>query len=129
MYRLIFGLFLKLKKFVVHLWAFWIILLQRHRKFRCIIIFLSGMQLKIPAHKCDRYRVGWKWSTQRLVEDCMSRGLTHTHMARGFSDLYHVFAQKQCILCPALHHGCLTLLYITSIRDFFCPWNNLARLY
>ena len=35
----------------------------------------------------------------------------------------------QCILCPALRHGCLTLLYVTSIRDFFCPWNNRARLY
>ena len=38
--------------------------------------------------------------------------------ARGFSDLYQVFARKQCILCPALRHGCLTLLYVTSIRDF-----------
>ena len=53
----------------------------------------------------------------------------NTHTACGFSDPYHVFARKQCILCPALCHGCLTLLYVTSIRDFFCPWNNRARLY
>ena len=46
------------------------------------------------------------------------------HTARGFSDLYHVFARKQCILCSAVRHGCLTLLYVTSIWDFFCPWNN-----
>ena len=43
-YRLIFGLFLKLKK----LWraneAVRIILLQRHKKFCCVIIFLSGMR-------------------------------------------------------------------------------------
>ena len=51
----------------------------------------------------------------------MSTGLTNTHTARGFSDLYHVFARKQCILCSALRHGCLTLLYVTSIRDFFAP--------
>ena len=118
--RLIFGLFLKLKK----LWraneAFRIVLLQRHKKSRCVIIFLSSMQKKkIPAGKCDRYQVGWKWSTRRLVEDGMSTGLTNTHTARGFSDLYHVFARKQCIRCSALRHGCLTLLYVTSIRDFF----------
>ena len=59
----------------------------------------------------------------------MSRGLTNMHTACGLSDLYHVFARKQCILCPALHHGCLTLIYVTSIRDFFYPWNNRARLY
>ena len=39
----------RLKKFMVHLWAFRIILLRRHKKFRCVIIFLSGKQLKIPA--------------------------------------------------------------------------------
>ena len=77
------------------------------------------MQLKIPAHTCDRYRVRWKWSTQQLVEDWMSRGHTNTYMAHWFPDLYHVFAWKQCILCPALHHGCYTLIYVTSI--FFAP--------
>ena len=51
----------------------------------------------------------------------MSTGITNAHTARGFSDLYHVFARKQCILCPALRHGCLTLIYVTSIRDFFLP--------
>ena len=74
-------------------------------------------------------RVGWKRSTRRLVEDGMSTGLTNTHTVRVFSDLYHVFAPKQCILCPALRHGCLTLLYVTSLRDFFCPWKNRAQLY
>ena len=58
----------------------------------------------------------------------MSTRLTNTHTARGFSDLDHVFAQKQCILCLTLRHGCLTLLYVTSIRDFFCSWNNRALL-
>ena len=48
-------------------------------------------------------------------------GLTNTHTTREFSDLYHVFARKQCILCPTLRHGCLTLLYATSIRDFSAP--------
>ena len=41
----------------------------------------------------------------------MSTGLTNTHIARGFSDLYHVFARKQCILCPVLRHVCITLLH------------------
>ena len=59
----------------------------------------------------------------------MSTGLTNTHMACGFSDLYHVFARKPCVLCYALRHKCLTLLYVTSIRDFFCPWDNHWRLY
>ena len=51
----------------------------------------------------------------------MSTRLTNTPTARGLSDLYHLFARKQCILCPALRRGCLTLLYVTSIRDFFAP--------
>ena len=60
-------------------------------------------------------------STQRLVEDGMSTGLTNTHTAGGFSVLYHVFARKQFILCSALRHkSYFTLLYVTSIRDSFC---------
>ena len=57
----------------------------------------------------------------------MSTGLTNTHTARGFSDLYQVFARKQCILCPALRHGCLTLLYVISIRDFFSAPETIAH--
>ena len=72
------------------------------------------MQLKIPAHKCDRYRVGWKWSTQRLIEDWMSRGITNTHMARGFSDLYHVFARNNAF--SVLHHIMVALHYSTLHR-------------
>ena len=41
----------------------------------------------------------------------MSTGLTNTHIARGFSDLYHAFARKQCILCPVLRHVCIILLH------------------
>ena len=55
----------------------------------------------------------------------MSTGLTNTHTACGFSDLYHAFARKKCILCPALGHGCLTSLYVTSIQDFFLPLEQL----
>ena len=110
--------------------AFQITLLQRHKKFRCLIIFSWQHAIKNSDGQMRQiYRVGWKWSTRRLVEGGMSTGLTNKHTARGFSDLYHVFARKQCILCPSLRHGCLTLLYVTSIRDFFCPWNNRARLY
>ena len=51
-------------------------------------------------------------STRRLVEDGMSTGLTNTHTARGFSDLYDwSFARKQCTLCPALRHKCCLTLY------------------
>ena len=106
--------------------AFQIILLQRHKKFCCISIFLSGMQWKISVGKCDRYHVGWKWSTQ-LVEEGMSTGLTNMHTARGFSDLYHVFAPKRCILCITSRLPYITLCYIDS--RFFCPWNNHTQLY
>ena len=99
------------------------------KNFATLLFFLVACNKTIPVGKCHRCRKGWKWSTRRLVEDGMSMGLTNTHTARGFSDLYHVFARKQCILCPALRHGCLTLLYVTSVRDFFCPWNNRAQLY
>ena len=53
-------------------------------------------------------------STQRLVEDGKSTGLTNTHAARGFSVLYHVFARKQYILLSALRHkSYLNQLYVT----------------
>ena len=53
-------------------------------------------------------------STWRLVENGMSTGLTNTHMAHGFSVLYHMFAHKQYILCSALcHKSYLTLPYVT----------------
>ena len=93
------------------------------------LFFLVACNKKVQWADATDNCVRVKSSTRRLVEDGMSTGLTNTHTARGFSDLYHVFARKQCILCPALRHGCLTLLYVTSIRDFFCPWNNRAWLY
>ena len=40
-----------------------------------------------------------------------------------------MFARKQCILCSALRYGCLILLYVASIPDLFCPWNNRAQFY
>ena len=60
-------------------------------------------------------------STRGLFEDGMSKGLTKTHTALGFSVLYHVFARKQLILCFALRYkSYLTLLYyVPSITDFF----------
>ena len=52
------------------------------------------------------------WS--RLVKDGMSMGLTNTHTALGFSDLYNLFARKRCILCSALRQKCcLTLLWLS----------------
>ena len=71
--------------------------------------------------KCDRDCVRWKWSTRWLVEDGMNTALTNTHTAPGISDLHQVLARKQRILCFALRHGCLTLLYVTSIQRFFLP--------
>ena len=87
------------------------------QNFAAILFFLAACKKKIPAGKCDRYRVGWKWSTRRLVEDGMSTGLTNTHTARGFSDLYHVFARKQCILCPALRHSMLHRFEIRELKN------------
>ena len=55
------------------------------------------------------------------METGMRTGLPNTHMARGFSVLYHVFARKQCVLCSALRYkSYLTLPYVTSLRDSFC---------
>ena len=123
-YRLVFCLFLKLTKFMVCQWSLPNYFASKTKNLAALLFFFSSIQRKIPAGKCDGYRVRWKWSTWRLVEDGMSMGLTNTHTARGFSDLYHMFTRKQCILCPALRHGCLTLLYVTLTRDFFYPWNN-----
>ena len=66
-------------------------------------------------------------STRRLVEDGMSTGLTNTHTARGLSVLYHAFTRNNAF--SVLHYVrkvTLTLLYVTSIRDFFC-YGNIAH--
>ena len=99
------------------------------KTFAALLFFLAACNKKFKLANAKDIAQDHARSTRRLVEDGMSTGLTNTLKARGFSDLYHVFARKQCILCPALRLGCLTLLYVTSIRDFFCPWNNRARLY
>ena len=50
----------------------------------------------------------------------MNTGLTSTHTARGFSVLYHVFAQKQCFLSSSLSIlCCLTLHYYTLLLHRF----------
>ena len=70
--------------------------------------------------------------TQRLVEDRIDMGLTSTQMACGFSFLYHAFPRKQYILCSFVLFSLypyITIMTVTSIRDFFCPWNNHTRLY
>ena len=68
-------------------------------------------------------------STRRLVEDGMSTRLTNKHTARGFSILYDVFAQKQCIsvLQYVIKDTLITICYMDS--KFFLPWNFRARLY
>ena len=73
------------------------------------------------ANKSSRWLVEW---TRR-----MNTGLTSTHTTRGLSVLYyHLFPRKQCILCSALRRKCCrTLLYVTSIRVFFCPWNSISH--
>ena len=45
-------------------------------------------------------------------------GLTNTHPARGFSDLHHVFARKQCILCSTLRHKYYMLHRFESFSIF-----------
>ena len=46
-------------------------------------------------------------------------GLTNTHTACGFSDLYHVFAPNRCILCITSWLPYITLCYISL--GFFLP--------
>ena len=44
-------------------------------------------------------------------------GLTNTHKACGFSVLYHVYAEKQCILRSSLcHKYCLTTLCFYHLK-------------
>ena len=90
--------------------AFQIILLQRHKKFRCLIIFSWQHAIKNSDGQMRQiYLVGWKWSTRRSVEGGMSTGLTNKHTARGFSDLYHVFARKNAF--SVLHYVMVVLHY------------------
>ena len=100
---------------------------SKDKNFAALLFFLaacnknsSGQMRQVSRQVCDRYHVGWRWSTWWLVEDRMSTGLTNTHTAHGFSDLYHVFARKQCILCYASHHGCLNSM-LHRFKIFSAP--------
>jgi len=87
-----------------------------------LLFFLAASNKKFQRANANTNKAGWTRDSQL--------GLTSMYMARGFSVLYHGFARKQCILCSELRHkSCLTLVYVTSIRDFFCPWNNRVLLY
>ena len=102
-----------------------IIFLRRYKKFAALLFFLLA---------CNKEFQRWQMRSHTHMLQMQMRGNEHgtysTHTARGFSILHYVFSRKQFILCSALRHKCcLTLLYVTSIRDFFCPWNNRARLY
>ena len=74
-----------------------------------------------PWCKCDSYTRmtanDANESTQRLVKDGMSMGLTNMYTAREFSVLYHVFARKQCTICCALRNqSYLTLITPQGFR-------------
>ena len=56
----------------------------------------------------------------------MSTGLTNTHPARGFSDLHHVFARKQCILCSTLRHK-YYMLHRFEIFSIFSASGTVAH--
>ena len=98
--------------------------LRRYKKFGALFFLLA----------CNKeFQRGQMRSHMHMIQMQMRRnehGTYSTHTTRGFSILYYVFSRKHFILCSALRHKCcLTLLYVTSIRDFFCPWNNRAQLY
>ena len=71
-------------------------------------------------------------STQRLVEEGMSTGLTNAHTARRFSVLYHLFALKTmhtpfCVSLPYQIHSARVfarLLVGTTVTSFQVDTNN-----
>ena len=78
------------------------------KNFAAILFFLghaiknSSRQMRQISRRMEMIHpmIGWRRDEHKTQ---------NMHTARGFSDLYHVFARKQCILCPALRHGCLKL--------------------
>ena len=54
----------------------------------------------------------------------------HAHGSWILCSVSRVRSKTICILCSPLRYKCcLTLLYVTSIRDFFCSWDNRALIY
>ena len=110
--------------------AFRIILLQRHT-FAALIFFLGCRQWKNPAGKWDSYARMMQIMQMNPPDDWLMTGWAW-NTAIGFSVLYHLFAQKQFILCSALRHkSYLRVSYVTSIRDPFCLWTfiNFAHVF
>ena len=72
-----------------------------------------------PWCKCDSYTRmtanDANESTQRLVKDGMSMGLTNMYTAREFSVLYHVFARKQC---NVVHYVIKVILHLLPPQGF-----------
>ena len=80
-----------------------------------LFFFNSGMQLKIPAGKCDRYHVGWKWSTQRLVTWRLDEQGTHKH-AHGSWIVWSV------------SHVCSKTMHSLSCITLWLPYINLCYI-
>ena len=128
--RLIFGLFLKLKK----LWraneAFRIVLLQRHKKSRCVIIFLSSMQKKKNSSRQMRQISGRMEMIHPTIGWRRDEHGTHKH-AHGSWILWSVSRVRSktmySMFCVTSWLSYITLCYIDS--RFFCPWNNRSKLY
>ena len=114
-------------KFILRRWSLTNYFVSKTQSILRLYYFSLGQAIKNSSGQMRQpYAYDAYESTRRLVEGGISTGLTNTHTARGFSVLYHVFITLQCILCSALRHkSYLTLLCVTSIRDFFC----LGRLY
>ena len=136
----------RLKKFMVHLWAFRIILLRRHKKFRCVIIFLSGKQLKIPAGNVtdiawdgndppnDRLKTGWagdSWTRTRLMDSliCITCSLGNN----AFSALHYIMVTLHYSMLPRFEiFGCfwkvLSLTRFSNDLYTLYKWLNASRL-
>ena len=80
---------------------------SKAQKICCVIIFLSACNKKTQRANATDITYDRNDPPLRLVEDGMSTGLTNTHTARGFFDLYHVFARKNAF--SVLHYVMVAL--------------------
>ena len=140
----IWSLFKARKNYGAPMKPFELFCFQHSKYFEALLYFLVACNKKFQRANAQPYAYAantnvnnarWTRDSQactRLVDSlfCITRSCS-CFFSPGFSVLYHVFARKQYAF-SVLHYAVsvpYTVLYVTSILDFFCPWDNRALLY
>ena len=129
-YRLIFGLFLKLKKFMVLQWRFQNYFASKTKKILLRYYFSqrhaiknSSGQMRQISHMIEMIQptIGWRRNERGTHKNTHGSWILWSVLRVRLRTMHSLF-------CITSWLSYITLCFIDS-RFFFCPWKNRARFY